>query len=85
MKDTCTLAISAAIILVLSWAQIRTALATLMSVCVQNPTQPARGGRAFYGHPSPQQLSERKWKRQRQSELSGTLKLFSPFFICCCL
>ena len=78
--DTCTLAISAAVTLVLTWAQVRTALATLMSVCVANPVLPARGGRAFYGsHTTPKVMgrsrrsgSGRSRKRRGGEVLSGT-------------
>ena len=90
MIDTCTLAISAAVTLVLSWAQIQTALAALMSVCIQNPVQPARCGRAFYG--APKQV---RGRRKRRNELSGRLSapynsleelegIFSPLNICSC-
>lgn len=46
--NTCYLAISASVALVLTWAQIRAALLTLFSVCVYNPAGQAHGGRAYF-------------------------------------
>lgn len=60
-SNSCYLAISASISIVVSWRQIRTALSTLMSVCVQAPFGPAQGGRAYYR--APQRLSGRREKR----------------------
>ena len=57
-SNTCNLAISASVTLVLTWAQIRTALATLMTVCVQHPFRAPQGGRAYFG-PQPRQVSGR--------------------------
>ena len=65
--ETCNVAVGSAIAMTLSWAQIRTALDTLLNVCVRHPLLPARGGRAFYGkHPT--QLSG---KRRRDEDLTG--------------
>ena len=47
-SNTCFLAISAAVNLVLNWNQIRTAVASLMNACVQTPYGPPYGGRAYY-------------------------------------
>ena len=69
--DTCNVAIGAAIAVTLSWAQIRTALDTLLNVCVRHPLLPARGGRAFYGK-QPRQLSG---KTRRDEELTGSIRL----------
>ena len=46
--DTCFVAISAEIIILLSWSQIRTAVSTIMNMCIQNPLQSSQGGRAYY-------------------------------------
>ena len=48
-SNSCYLAISATISLVLAWEQVRAALATLMNVCIQHPYQPPQGGRAYFG------------------------------------
>ena len=67
-SNTCFLAISASIPTVLTWAQIRAALTTLVNTCVENPVSPARGGRAYYGK-QPVQISGRRRKKQR--DLTG--------------
>ena len=84
--DTCTLALSAAVTLVLTWAQIRTALATLISVCVANPVLPARGGRAFYGgsHTTPKVVGKSSSRRSgRSRKRRGGEVLSGTFFRCC--
>ena len=48
-SNSCYLAISATVSLVLAWEQIQAALATLMNVCIQHPYQPPHGGRAYFG------------------------------------
>ena len=65
VTDTCYLAISSTVSVILTWAQIRAAVAALMSVCVQNPFQPSEGGRAYYGTP-PKTVAGRG-KRKRDS------------------
>ena len=65
--DDCYLALSAATIIVINWSQIRTALETLLNLCVGPPLQDPAGGRAFYG-PMLQSYNRRKKKR---SELTG--------------
>ena len=50
-QSSCFLAISASIQMVLTWQQVRTAVNTLMNVCVAHPYQTPRGGRAFFGRP----------------------------------
>ena len=47
-QNTCYLAITATVSLVLPWAQITTALATLMNTCIERLDQTSQGGRAFY-------------------------------------
>lgn len=68
-SNTCYLAISAAISLVLTWAQIRTAVSTLMNVCIRAPNQAARGGRAFYA--APRQVSRREVGKRQGTALTG--------------
>lgn len=64
-SNTCYLAISASVALLITWEQIRAAVSALMNVCVQHPFGPPQGGRAFYGHqPPPQAVSGRKVKRE---------------------
>ena len=68
-SNTCYLAISAAASLVLTWAQIATAVSTLMDVCVDegHPTATVpKGGKAFYSAPQPI-TSSRKKRRKRQN------------------
>ena len=64
-SNTCYLAISAALSVILTWAQIQTAVSTLMNTCIQAPFHPVQGGRAYYS-PSP---SHRK--RQAASSVTG--------------
>ena len=71
--NTCYLAISVSISLTLTWAQIRAAVATLMNICVQNPLQPARGGRAFYHQtPIPAATSNRRRKKKKRDSAALT-------------
>ena len=67
--NTCFLAISAAVPLVITWNQVRVAMSALMDVCIQYPFQASQGGRAFLGHPSSTSISGRR--RKRQSGLTG--------------
>ena len=49
-SNTCYLAISASIAMVLSWAQIHAAVSTLMNICISPAFQAGQGGgRAYYG------------------------------------
>ncbi|KAL9119818.1 MAG: hypothetical protein Q9187_003625 [Circinaria calcarea] len=69
-SNTCYLAITATTNMVLTWAQITTALSTLVNVCVRNPVKwTAKGGRAYYGHQAPFRLSGRP--RKREDALTG--------------
>ena len=64
-QGTCNLAITATTAIVLTWQQIRAALSTLVTICVDNPTSAPQGGRAFYGTTPPTTLwSGRRRKRQ---------------------
>ena len=65
-SNTCYLAISATIAIVLNWNQIRTAVAALTAMCVQAPFGPPQGGRAYYQ--PPQRISRR---RERRDDLTG--------------
>ena len=67
-SNTCTLAISAAVTIVLLWQQIQTALAMLMDTCIQFPYQPPRGGRGYY---NPQPVKVSRLKDKRQSSVTG--------------
>ena len=60
------MAISAATTLVLTWQQIQAALGTLMNVCLQNPSRPAYGGRAYY-----QQTAKVSRRKKRQAQATG--------------
>ncbi|MCJ1237109.1 hypothetical protein MMC14_005093 [Varicellaria rhodocarpa] len=61
-SSSCVMAISAATALVLTWRQIQAALGTLMNVCLQNPSRPAYGGRAYY-----QQTAKVSRRKKRQA------------------
>lgn len=56
-SDSCNLAISASIITVVTWAQLQTALDTLMNVCVENPPTAPQGGRAYHQLQTPHKRS----------------------------
>ena len=66
-SNTCFLALSAAVAIVVSWDQIHTALATLLSICVQHPFEASQGGRAYFG-PQEGRLSGRRGKRHTQDD-----------------
>ena len=59
--DSCVLAISSAVSLVLRWEQIRAAVAALMNVCIQTPYGVSQGGRAYY---RPKTVGGRRKKRE---------------------
>ena len=61
---TCSVAISAAISITISWVQIQAALSTLRNFCLTRPSQPAQGGRAY--HRSQGMMNKRAGKRQSQ-------------------
>ena len=63
-SNTCYLAISAPSSIVLQWQQIRTAVATLMNICVQHPFQASQGGRAYSNVPA-------KVKNKQRRDLTG--------------
>lgn len=60
--NTCYLAISAGVALVLSWAQVRVAVTSLMDTCLHHSHGPAQGGRAYVGS-QPKQVRGRKGKK----------------------
>ena len=62
LKD-CGVAVSAEIPVVITWAQIRTALETLLNICVSNPLKSSRGGKAYYGPQVAPDLRGRKLRR----------------------
>ncbi|KAL9121020.1 MAG: hypothetical protein Q9187_002420 [Circinaria calcarea] len=68
LKD-CGVAISAEIPVVITWAQIRAALETLVDICVSNPLKSSRGGKAYYG---PQVAPDLRGRQLRRADpLSG--------------
>ena len=67
-SNTCYLAISAAVSIVLSLSQVRTAVSTLMNACLRTPNHVAQGGRAHYS--PPRQISRKK-RVKRQMDLTG--------------
>ena len=66
--NTCYLAISAVVAIVLQWNQIQMAASALMNTCIQHPYQAAQGGRAYFVSGS--QDSTRINKRQ-STNLTG--------------
>ena len=72
LPGTCQVAITAATTITLNWRQIRTALDTLLNVCVNTPFYTAgEGGRAYYGA-QPAVTRRSRWrKRQDDDQLSG--------------
>ena len=66
-SDSCYLAISATISIVLSWPQIRDAVAVLMSMCIENPgLSSPQGGRAYYST-----SAKVGCRRKRQTQVNG--------------
>ena len=70
-SGTCYIAISAISSIVLNWEQIRTAIITLINVCVQHPFQPAQGGRAFYRLSKAQPVNRGKPRRRDNAGVNG--------------
>ena len=72
-SNTCYLAISSSVAVALKWDQIRTAMATLMNICIQHPYQASQGGRAYSALPAKGSKSARRdWKGKRQNnDLTG--------------
>ena len=71
LTDTCYLALSAAISIILSWEQIRAAVGSLIGICIQNPIQTARGGRAYY-QASPHPISGRSTTHRKRRNIHAT-------------
>ena len=71
-KDSCYVAITASIALILTWAQIRVALSALMTTCVQNPfySHPF-GGRAFHAIPAASHSPGKKKGKRRKRDGNG--------------
>ena len=61
-SNTCYLAVTASVALVLTWEQIRTALSTLMAICIQHPFHAPQGGRARF-RSQPRQICSHRRKR----------------------
>ena len=68
-SNTCYLAISASKNLVLTWNQIRTAVSTLMNMCIQPPYGSPQGGRAFYR--PPQHVGRGETPKKRDGSVTG--------------
>ncbi|MCJ1225206.1 hypothetical protein MMC12_001855 [Toensbergia leucococca] len=68
-SNTCYLAISAVVSLVITWAQIRTAVSTLINMCIETPYQNTRGGRAYYT--ASQVIGNPGRRMRRDSDLTG--------------
>ena len=79
--NACYFAISATASLVVNWRQIRTALLTLMNVCVRNPLQPPKGGRAHWGAP-PKQISSFRRRQANKDTLTGKSEIKTGRFAC---
>lgn len=73
-SETCYLAISATVNIILTWSQIRAALSALLNTCVQHPFQAAQGGRAYYRAP-PAKVSGRKLRKRSDSTGLNALPL----------
>ncbi len=70
ISGTCALGISTtgATAVTITWAHLLAAFETLNNLCVQNPIQGVRGGRAYYGVQGLQSWLNGKKKRKRGSE-----------------
>ena len=74
-SNTCYLAVSASIGIVLSWNQVRTAVAALTAMCVQAPFGPPQGGRAYH---RPSAARPRIGRRsQNRDKLTGRLAVIT--------
>ena len=79
-QNTCRVDIVASVATVLTWGQIRAALDALLNMCMVSPLTKARGGRAFYGRESEQQLDNilNGWKRKKRSTSVNGLNALPP-------
>ena len=76
-QNSCYLAITASVPLVLSWAQILTALSTLMNTCVETSNRESQGGRAFYKVPvTPRNKVKSIKSHSEPNGLTGTSRFF---------
>lgn len=69
-SNSCYLAISVTVALVLTWEQIRTAVATLMNVCIHTPYLAPQGGSAYWT-PQAKRISGKKKRRRRRRQASN--------------
>ena len=75
-QKTCYMAITASVALILSWAQVSTALAALMNTCVRQLTPGTQGGRAFYGAPAALERNGQNLKPPSETDgLIGMLEI----------
>lgn len=63
---TCTLGISSTVATSITWALLLAAFDTLLNLCVQNPIQSAKGGRAYYG-----QQAMSSWVNGKRDSVNG--------------
>ena len=63
LSNTCNVIITASLSIVLTWAQIKAALDTLINICVMHPLVPNRGGRAYN---APQIATQQLWGRDEE-------------------
>lgn len=59
----CGVAVSAEVPVIVTWAQIRAALDTLIDICVSNPLKSSLGGKAYYVSQVAPNLHGRKYRR----------------------
>ncbi|MCJ1241062.1 hypothetical protein MMC14_009066 [Varicellaria rhodocarpa] len=71
-SNTCHVAISSSIPVMLTWDQVKIALQGLVLTCIENPMYPSRGGRAFYKN----QGTPLQSKRTGQWRKRGTATVF---------
>ena len=70
-SNSCYLAISVTAALVLTWEQIRTAVATLMNVCINTPYNAPQGGSAYWTPPAKAIGGKNKRRRRQSHDLTG--------------
>ena len=73
-SKSCFLAISAAISLTVTWKQIRAGVAALLNLCINDPLQVSRGGRAYF---QSQQIPV-SGKHKRQAKIVSGLNALPP-------
>ena len=70
---TCALGISSPVATSITWAHILAAFATLNNLCVQNPIQAVKGGRAYYGQQAiTSWINGKRLKRDSVGNVNGS-------------